>query len=153
MAKPLSGQPLGIFRAIHLFMYPEELLPKHVLEKAIKSGKEYAWRQQGVQQAIIAAKEIGLATIGGQVQFITPDGVCELYWLSYDSTARKGLEKWEEFVIRSANESIGKFNELCIKTNFINAGIESFLLLREMSKSEDISKYLYFVLYFEKQPQ
>ncbi len=68
---------------------PERLLPESIRRKAVMSGQEWGWRKQDILGAIVAAKGAGLANIGGQVQFVFPDGTCELYWKSYDSADRK----------------------------------------------------------------
>ena len=52
----------------------EKKLPKHILEKSIKSGNEYGWKEADVIDAINSAVENGLAIIGGQIQFVFEDG-------------------------------------------------------------------------------
>ena len=42
-------------------------LPKNLLDKAIKSGNEYGWRKANVLEVIEAARQIPMATIGGEV--------------------------------------------------------------------------------------
>ncbi len=130
-------------------MSPEEFLPKDVLAKATVSGNEYAWRRDNVSEAILAAKEAGLATIGGQTQFRLPDGTCELYWLSYDASPKSATVTWDEYVVQSTNECLTKFRRLCETTDFVVAGVEAFEFLRHKAEIEDISQYLCFVIYFD----
>jgi hypothetical protein len=82
----------------------ESLLPPAVLCKALLRGNEYAWPLDDVPAAIAAARSVGLATLGGQVQFRTPDGTCELYWLNADAEDWRSGEAWSEFVTRSAEQ-------------------------------------------------
>jgi hypothetical protein len=128
----------------------EESLPPEILLKASRRGDEYAWRLPDVLEVIAAARALGLATLGGQVQFRTPGGTCELHWLSADAEDRHPGESWEDYVARSADEVSRKVRSLAEVTNFIGEGI-SFPHLAELrSKGEALEEYLCFVLYFEQ---
>ena len=93
----------------------ESLLPKTILKKAVKSNNEFGWKQADFHEVLEAATLKQLAIIGGQVQYIFPDATCELYWLSYDSTARKKNEIWSDFVLRSKNEVLENFENVIMK--------------------------------------
>lgn len=110
-------------------------------------GSEYAWRLSDVENTILAAEQVGLATIGGQTQFRTPKGTYELYWLDFDSTSKSDDEMWDAFVKRSAQECLERFRHLCETTDFIEEGLQSSFL-QKIAKTEDISSFLCFVIYF-----
>ena len=134
-------------------MNSEELLPQTVLSKASLRGKEYAWRKDDVKEAILAARQQNLATLGGEVQFRIPNGTCELYWLNFDPADKSDSEIWQDYVVQSAHECITNFNDLCMTTDFVKLGKENFEVLRNMSETEDIGIYLCFVLYFVTEEQ
>ncbi|MBN1316020.1 MAG: hypothetical protein JXA42_11145 [Anaerolineales bacterium] len=129
-------------------MLPEQLLPKKIIDKASLSGKEYAWRQSDVETMILAAKQAGLATIGGQTQFQIPKGTIELYWLEFYSMLKKEEETWESYVKRSAQECLDQFKNLCKTTDFVKEGLESNFK-QIFVETENISSYLCFVFYFD----
>jgi hypothetical protein len=128
----------------------EQLLPKQVLDKAIRSGREYGWRQQDFVEAVTAAQSVGMGIIGGQVQFVLPDGTCELYWLSYNTTERQSGERWETYCLRTAKECITKFELLVATTDFVREGVKHFDFLKQKaSEGVDLVAYLTFILYFD----
>ena len=89
----------------------ESNLPKHILDKAIKNGNEYGWKEVDLIDVINSAVDNDLAIIGGQVQFVFEDGTCELYWLNYDSNKRSKNENWFEYTKRTAKECIEKLKQ------------------------------------------
>ena len=103
----------------------EKYLPTEILQKAIVSGQEYGWKRTDFREVVDKAVEVGLAIIGGQVQFRLPDGTCELYWHKYDTTERKPGEKWENYCQRSKNECLSQFEKLPTNSELIREGIES----------------------------
>lgn len=107
----------------------EQLLPKEILARAVKS--------------------IGLGIEGGQVQFILPDGTCELYWLNYNTAERKSGESWEQYCDRTAKECIDTFQKLINTTDFEQEGILNFDFLKsKAAEGVEINQYLTFILYF-----
>ena len=112
----------------------EQRLPKSILDKAIKSINEFGWRQEDFLEVIEAAKQTHLAIIGGQVQYVLPDGTCELYWLSYDPTDRQLNETWLTYCDRTANECLEKFNKL-IATTDIEKEALTFPFLSDKKKN------------------
>ena len=97
----------------------EQLLPKHIISRAhITLPSEYSWKKEDIEEVIEAARSIGLASLGGQVQFITPYGVYELYWLNYNSQDQVPGETWASYVDRCASEVIVEFRRLCANTDF-----------------------------------
>src|SRR5262249_53960032 len=100
----------------------EQELPPSVLNKATVRGNEYAWPLSAVEEAVAAARACGLADLGGQAQFRIPEGICELYWLAADSSARLPGEPWEGYVNRSADEVLARFADLRRRTCFLQEG-------------------------------
>jgi len=129
----------------------EEKLPKHILEKAIKSGNEYGWKEIDAIDVINAAVENGLAIIGGQIQFIFEDGTCELYWLSYDSSNRFKNENWLDYSKRTAKESIEKLTKI-VSRNIESEALDNFDFLKDKkSKGIEIYENMICILYFEEE--
>lgn len=129
----------------------ELLLPQNIRQRAaVSSGGEHAWRQQDVEKAIVAARDAGLACLGGQVQFQLPEGTCEAYWLNYDTGDRRAGEPWSDFVRRSAAEVLTSVHRLCRETDFRQAALEwDFIRQRVESEQLDPIQHLWFVLYFK----
>jgi hypothetical protein len=129
---------------------PEYRLPRELLERAIRSGNEFGWRQTDFREVVEVARKAKLAIVGGQVQYILPEGTCELYWLSYDPTIRQPNETWLDYCNRTANETIHKFQLLISQTNIEREAIGSFeLLKRKSDNGTNINDYLTFILYFD----
>ncbi len=127
----------------------EKYLPTEILQKAIVSGQEYGWKRTYFKEVVDKAVEVGLAIIGGQVQFKLPDGTCELYWHKYDTSERKSGENWKDYCQRSKEECLSQFEKLPTESELIKDGIESFDFLKEKSKTEiSLEDYLIFILYF-----
>jgi hypothetical protein len=127
----------------------EKRLPETILKKAIKSGNEFGWRQTDFIETIETARKLKLGIVGGQVQYVLPDGTCELYWLAYDTTERRPREDWVKYCNRTADETITKFNDLITKTDFEKEALTSFDFLRD-KKSEgiNIEDSRVFIIYF-----
>ena len=125
-------------------------LPEEIKSKArISKGGEFAWRKTDFEAVISSAKENNLASIGGQAQFIFPDGTCELYWVNFDSTDQKAGESWESYVNRSANEVLFVFRKVVEETDFRKEALE-FNFIKNKIETEQIDPldYLWFVGYF-----
>jgi hypothetical protein len=125
------------------------LLPPSILAKASLRGKEYAWPLDAVEEAIAAGRAAGLVTLGGQVQFRLPDGICELYWISANAGERRPDESWDVFVNRSADEMLRQFREEVVVHDFLSEARSWPFLRRQIDKGVDVLCCLYFVLYFE----
>jgi len=125
-------------------------LPKHLLDISILSGNERGWRKNDVLDVIEAARQVPIGTIGGQVQYITPTGTCELYWLSYDSAARKSEEDWITYCNRSAFECSEKFKRL-LTFDIRSEAIKSFpdALYHDGKVLENLDDYQVFIFYFD----
>lgn len=124
-------------------------LPNHILSKAISSGNELGWKEVDLDEVINSASENGLATIGGEVQFLFNDGICELYWLSFDANERYKNETWEEYIQRASKEINDQIRKIASR-NLKSEAIDHFDFLKEKdSKGIDIYNHLIYLLYFE----
>jgi hypothetical protein len=124
-------------------------LPKRLIDISVKRCNEYGWKQDDVLDVIEAARKVPMATIGGQVQYVLPDAICELYWLSYDSSDRKKNEDWLAYCDRSANECSEKFKQLLtvdIQAKAVDAFFES--LTNKGKPIDNLNDYQIFILYF-----
>jgi hypothetical protein len=129
---------------------PEYRLPKELLDRAVQSGSEFGWRQTDFLEVVETARKEKIAIIGGQVQYVFPEGTCELYGLSYDPTVRQQNETWLDYCNRTANETKNKFQVLISQTNIEKEAINSFELLKQESNNgTNINDYLTFILYFD----
>jgi hypothetical protein len=129
----------------------DKLLPPALLEKAeVSPGGELSWRKEDFESVVIAAKKSGLASIGGKIRFVFPDGTCELYWVDYYSESRKQDEKWEDYVERSADEVLEKFRWVCLHTDFEKEA-NNWKFIKKKIQNEKINPlhYLWFLCMFE----
>lgn len=133
-------------------MVEETLLPPSALAKAIKHGNEYGWAQEDVPEVIDAAEAVGLANLGGQPQFVYPEGTCEPYWLNADAANQNEGETWDAYVARSASEVRAGFQRLLEEDEFELAARQFRLLAEKLDRGEDIMTRLRFVLYFAARP-
>ena len=94
------------------------LLPDEVASGATLRGNEYGWAIASFLNALAAAEQRGLACVGGQFQFRTPNATCEMYWLAADSSDRLADEPWADYVRRSCKEVADGFQHLINTTDF-----------------------------------
>src|SRR3989339_449983 len=98
----------------------EDKLPKELLEKTSKDGNELAWKLNDVEEVVVTAEKLGLANLGGQAQFIFPEGIYELYWIEIDTSGKNQDEDWLQYVNRSNHEFLRLFKEKVLKKDFEN---------------------------------
>jgi hypothetical protein len=128
----------------------ESTLPEEIRSKAILSDREFAWRREDVFEALNAARVAQLASLGGQVQYLFPDGTCELYWLNFDPADRKAEEPWAEYVHRSHLETAEGLRRLLETVDIESEAVRSFELIRaKAGAGADLSSHLVFVCYFQ----
>jgi hypothetical protein len=127
----------------------ENRLPKEILDKGIRRSNEIGWKEQDFIEVVEAAREIPMAIRGGQVQYIFPDGTCELYWLKYDPKPREHTEEWAIFCNRSINECIEKFRGIITTTNFDKEELEWDFLRIKKESGINMSNHRVFILYFD----
>ena len=86
-------------------MIPEQKhLSKELFRKSTKSGKELGWKKVDFPKVIEFAKKNQIGIVGGQVQFVFPDGICELYWRNYDPEKRR--KKEFDFLRQKADKKV-----------------------------------------------
>lgn len=126
----------------------EYRLPKQIRERALESGNEIGWKQQDFKKAVEAARQVPMAIEGGQVQYVFNDGICELYWLSYNPDKRQENEEWMTYCNRTASQVNQKFDLLINETDF-EGEIQAFEFLKEKkNKGVNIDNYKIFIIYF-----
>ena len=132
----------------------ERALPEEIRRKAsITPDGEYAWQMDDVREVILTARDMGLACLGGQVQFQFPDGTCEAYWISFDPADRRAGESWEEYVYRSAEEALSAFEIICRETDFRKVARQWEFIEQKMEHEGcDPADHLWFPLYFQAEP-
>ncbi len=124
-------------------------LPEVVQEKVVRSGNEFGWRQADFEEAIMAARNVPMAIIGGQICYALPDGTCELYWLSYDPKPRKENEKWIPYCNRTVGECITKFKDLNEGAGLEMEAKNFDFLQQKMQSGVDIGPYRLFMVLFD----
>ena len=134
---------------------PPELarLPAQLRQRAFLTDRgEYAWRGEDVEAVISAARQAGLACVGGQPLFRHPRGICDAYWLNYDSGDRGPTESWRAYAERSCDEVQSGFRRIYKETDFL-AEARNWSLLSRWIDTEGGSpaEILWFFLYFEEE--
>lgn len=94
-------------------------LPSELTEGASLRGNEYAWAPSAFPHVLASAEALGLACLGAQFQFRTPEATCEMYWLSAGATERLVDEPWSTYVARSSAEVSSAFSALLQSTDFV----------------------------------
>ncbi|HEY5411482.1 MAG TPA: hypothetical protein VIJ94_12230 [Caulobacteraceae bacterium] len=79
-------------------------LPAEVRALADVRQGEAAWRRADLPRVADAARALGLAATGGQVQLRLPSVTHELYWQDYDPGERSPGETWAAYADRSWKE-------------------------------------------------
>jgi hypothetical protein len=119
-------------------------LPPEIAKEASFRGNEYGWPIPAFPDALIKARSLGFACLGGQFQFRFPDGTYEMYWLSANSSDRRDGESWSEYANRSCTEVMEKFSQLVPKADFVKEAARWHLDGGALEK-------LVFVAYFESE--
>ncbi len=120
----------------------------------ITTGAEWVWKPSELPAVFQKAKELKIASIGGNAQFIFPEGVCDLYWISIDFKDKADDETWEEYVVRSNDESFALLTSQVETTDFRRAAAEwAFVRERTLDKGIDPLDYLYYVIYFNSEQE
>ncbi|MHB9026376.1 MAG: hypothetical protein ACYC7E_19730 [Armatimonadota bacterium] len=128
---------------------PEEQLPPDILRRAVRSGHEYGWRKDDVIRAIEAARDAGLATLGGQAQFVFPERIFDLYWLHYDPADWRQDETWHDYVARSARESIEIIGDILAEVDIAGEGVQSYpQLQKKLDAGVALEDHLVFIVSF-----
>ncbi|MEH6664296.1 MAG: hypothetical protein V7678_05550 [Brevundimonas sp.] len=132
----------------------EHLLPDDVVSAASQRGGEYAWRPSDIPRVIEAGRKAGLASLGGQLQFRTPDGTCECYWVDVDTSSVVSQSlSWSDRVNLSAEVALNSFEHLAEAYDFTSEGRSSFRHLQDFEAAGgDLQAVLWFVWYLEPEP-
>lgn len=135
-------------------MWTEELLPKEILNLSLRSGNEFGWRFEDMPKVVAAAKASNLGILGGQVQYITNDGTCELYWLAADPEERLRGESWQDYVERSALDFLRLFEVNINSKDVREDALNSFDHLKQKQKQGvDIEQYKYMIVYLQSETE
>lgn len=126
----------------------ERFLPPEILQRATLRGNEYAWSLKDVPDVIAAARSCGLATLGGNIQFRIPEGTCDLYWLTVESSSRSEGEAWPTYVVRSAEEVLVQLERVQAHSDFTTEARNFEILAAKQASGENLNEFLCLVLYF-----
>ena len=128
----------------------ENRLPVNLLEKSIRSGSEYGWRQNNFLEVVEAARKLQIAIEGGQIQYVFDDGTCELYRLHYYTQEMKAGENWVNYCNRTAKECVDKFNQIIREKNIEKEAIDNFdLVKKELENGIVLENHKLFIISFE----
>lgn len=128
----------------------ENKLPVHLLEKSIKSGSEYGWRQNDFLEVIEAARKLQIAIEGGQIQYLFEEGTCELHWLHYYTEEIKSGENWITYCNRTAKEASEQFKKIIAERDIKKEAIDNFeLVLLKSNEQIDVDDAKLFIISFE----
>jgi hypothetical protein len=106
---------------------PEILLPDTLRSAACRSGGEWGWQPETIPLVIDEAEKLGLCNVGGQLQFLMPEGTCECYWIEVNAIKGEpdGLT-WAERVARSATAARQQMVDIIGRYDFIEEGRKAF---------------------------
>lgn len=106
---------------------PELCLPEKLRQSARRSDNEWGWPPELIPRVIEEAEKLGCLSLGGQLQFLLPCGICECYWVDVDPPANEpeGLP-WRERVSLAAAASLRGFDEVKSRFDFIAEGRKAF---------------------------
>jgi hypothetical protein len=105
--------------------------------------------------ALAAAESVEFAVVGGQLQFLVPDGTCELYWRAIDSSGpQRASETWFDYVRRSHAEVREALRRLPDIRVLVAEAVQNFGVLEQHAATGvDLVKYACFICYFEVEGQ
>lgn len=131
---------------------PGSLLPEVLRSSSCRSGNEWGWKPDTIPLVIDEAEKLGLLNIGGQLQFVLPDAICECYWVEVDALADEpdGLT-WAERVAFSATAARQKWADLRRRFDFVEElrGAFSAYLASHEATGGNIRDHMYFIWYLE----
>jgi hypothetical protein len=129
------------------------VLPAELVGGTSIAGNEYGWPVALFSEAARRAEALGYACAGGQFQFRIPAGICEMYWLSAESSGRQLSETWRAYCERSRIEVLDRFSAIIEETDFIAEAVKWPLLKTEIERGLDLLSALVFVAYFESESE
>jgi hypothetical protein len=103
------------------------LLPDTLRTAACCSGREWGWQPEAIPLVIDAAEKLGLLNVGGQLQFLMPEGTCECYWVEVNALVGEpdGLT-WVERVAWSAAAARQQMVDISRRYDFVEEGRKAF---------------------------
>ena len=125
-------------------------LPAPARALADLRGDEPAWRRADLWRLANAARAVGLATTGGQVQLRLPSAIHELYWQDYDPGERRPEESWPVHTDRSWKELLFLTGTLPSEDAIIE-GARRFWPWLRLSDAE-AKAAMWFVVYLAVEP-
>jgi hypothetical protein len=131
---------------------PEMMLPETMRSAACRSGNEWGWRPESIPLVIDEAENAGLLNIGGQLQFLIPEGTCECYWVEVDALADEPKDlTWTERVALAATASRQKMADVSRRYDFIEEGRRAFTAPFQAYEAAggDIRDRMCFIWYFQ----
>jgi hypothetical protein len=123
-------------------------LPDIMMTSAISSGEEFGWPISDFETICTLALSNNLACLGGQFQWLFPDGTCEAYWLNADSAPKSKNEDWCEYVKRSNTEVLRNFQTLINSVDFDLEAKKFEFLNAKIAEGTPINNNLIFIAYF-----
>lgn len=129
-------------------MEPRFVLPPELVAGASIIGNEYGWPPDLFPDVARRAEALGYACLGGQFQFRAPAGICEMYWLSADSTDRQPGEDWRAYCGRSRTEVLESFQQIMAGTDFMREAQQWLPLKAEIERGFNVLSTLVFVADF-----
>lgn len=106
---------------------PETGLSRELRTSAVRSGQEWAWPLHLIPRVIDEAEKLGLLSLGGQLQFLLPAGICECYWVSVEALDQEPAELgWSARVAFAATAANRQFEDLKRRYDFIAEGRKAF---------------------------
>ncbi|MGO6814677.1 hypothetical protein [Rhizobium leguminosarum] len=106
---------------------PEMLLPDTLRSAACRSGSEWGWQPETIPLVIDEAEKLGLLNVGGQLQFLMPEGTCECYWVEVNALMGEADSlTWAERVALSATAARQQMVDISLRYDFIEEGRKAF---------------------------
>jgi hypothetical protein len=123
-------------------------LPDEITSGADVRGNEYGWSISSFPDALVKAKALGFACIGGQFQFRLSEAICEMYWLAADPEERQSRETWFAYWERSCAEVLTGFEAILRETDFASEASHLQFVRETMEQGLNPLSKLVFVAYF-----
>lgn len=135
---------------------PELCLPDELRQSACRSSGEWGWPPELIPRVIEEAEKLGLLSLGGQLQFLLPCGICECYWVDVNPLANVPEElPWGERVSLAAAASLRGFDEVKSKFEFIAEGRKAFAEHFEAFEAAggNLEEVMCFIWYLDGRPE
>lgn len=103
------------------------LLPDTLRSAACRSNRERGWHPETIPLVIDEAEKLSLLNVGGQLQFLMPQGTCECYWIEVNALRGEpdGLI-WAERVAFAARAARQQMVDISRCYDFVEEGRKAF---------------------------